>query len=80
MRQKATFTPIFTSPLFNEYQRGENSANKPGFGLGLHYCKLVCEKHGGTITAKNGDQGGATFTITIPQPQSTDQKQLHDHE
>lgn len=60
--------------LFNEYQRGENSTDKPGFGLGLHYCKLVCEKHGGTITAQNSEQGGAIFRITIPQPPTSAQK------
>ena len=34
--------------------------------LNLYLCKGIIEAHGGNITAKNNDDVGATFTITIP--------------
>ncbi len=41
-----------------------------GHGLGLAICRRTVEAHGGTIRAENRDGGGATFTITLPQPPS----------
>jgi K+-sensing histidine kinase KdpD len=57
--------------LFDLYKRGDNEKMQQGFGLGLYYCRLVCEKHGGTITAENNSKRGATFKITIPQGHKT---------
>lgn len=41
-------------------------ANKSGVGLGLTYCKLAAEAHGGAITAENAPEGGAVFRLTLP--------------
>ena len=39
------------------------------YGLGLYICKIICEKHGGTIVLSNTESGGArvqaTFNISI---------------
>jgi len=39
---------------------------KDGAGLGLASALKFVEEHGGTITARNREQGGAAFTITLP--------------
>ena len=37
-----------------------------GLGVGLSVCHDIVKDHGGTITAGNGPEGGAVFTITLP--------------
>ncbi len=37
-----------------------------GVGLGLALCKRIADKHGGTITAARRSEGGALFTVCIP--------------
>ncbi|MCV9387841.1 sensor histidine kinase [Reichenbachiella ulvae] len=37
-----------------------------GFGLGLYYCKMVMEAHGGKITAKSQLGKGTTVTLSLP--------------
>jgi len=46
------FTPFLTSKT-------------KGTGLGLAIAHKIVEAHGGTIEAKNGTPGGATFSITL---------------
>jgi signal transduction histidine kinase len=40
-------------------------------GLGLTFCKLVAEAHGGTIRAEDSETGGARFIVTFPEKLST---------
>jgi signal transduction histidine kinase len=37
-----------------------------GMGLGLPICRSILEAHGGAISARNRDEGGAVFAITLP--------------
>jgi two-component system sensor histidine kinase HydH len=37
-----------------------------GTGLGLTLVKRIVEAHGGTVSARNRDDGGAVFTLAIP--------------
>jgi two-component system, NtrC family, sensor kinase len=37
-----------------------------GTGLGLYLCRLLVERHGGTISAGNRKGGGASFVIELP--------------
>ena len=47
------------------YYKGENTSADMHFGLGLYICNLLCEKHGGTCTLSNGENGGAVVTATV---------------
>ena len=40
--------------------------SETGTGIGLMNCRRILEKHGGSITAANGPDGGAVFTVTLP--------------
>ncbi|MBN2728666.1 MAG: PAS domain S-box protein [Bacteroidales bacterium] len=42
------------------------SSKTEGSGLGLTICKMIVEKHRGTIKASNGKEGGACFEIVLP--------------
>ncbi|MFI5362650.1 MAG: response regulator [Elusimicrobiota bacterium] len=37
-----------------------------GTGLGLYLCRLLVERHGGSIAASNRQGGGASFVIELP--------------
>ena len=48
-------------PYYSGHQEGETYH----FGLGLHICRILCEKHGGTLTLSNGPGGGAAVSATF---------------
>ncbi|MCK6624740.1 MAG: GAF domain-containing protein [Anaerolineae bacterium] len=55
--------------IFNKFSRVDNSANAPsGVGLGLAFCKLAAEAHGGSISVESeGIPGqGSTFYLALP--------------
>ena len=35
------------------------------FGMGLYICKLLCEKHGGSLTIENMEHGAKTTAVFI---------------
>lgn len=42
------------------------SSKEEGTGLGLAIARRIVEEHGGWITVKSGEGGGAQFSITLP--------------
>ncbi len=42
------------------------SSKEEGTGLGLAITRRIVEEHGGRITVKSGEGGGAQFSITLP--------------
>jgi DNA-binding response OmpR family regulator len=43
-----------------------NEANNTGTGIGLAFSKLLTEKHNGTLSLYDNEQGGSIFKLTIP--------------
>ncbi len=50
--------------LFNKYVAGQYQGR--GYGLGLAFCRLVVEAHGGKIWIRNQPEGGVSFYFTLP--------------
>jgi signal transduction histidine kinase len=50
---------------FAQLDRGPVRGHK-GSGLGLTFCKLAVEAHGGSIWVEEGPEGGAAFCFTLP--------------
>lgn len=49
-------------PYYREH--GEEGAGEH-FGIGLHICRELCKKHGGTLNVANSIQGGAVVTASF---------------
>jgi signal transduction histidine kinase len=51
---------------FERFGRGQHAAGEPGSGLGLALVQAVAVAHGGHAEARNGCDGGADVSITLP--------------
>jgi len=52
--------------IFDRFTRLENAEHTRGTGLGLAFCKLAVEVHGGRIWVESGSEAGASFHFTLP--------------
>jgi PAS domain S-box-containing protein len=62
--------------IFGRFERAASSRSIGGLGLGLYVSREIVQAHGGSIEARNRDQGGASFLVRLPlgsgAPESTE--------
>ena len=59
--------PGFPQAMLTEFGKPyQSSKGRPGGGLGLFLSVNVARRLGGTVTAKNNLEGGASVTLTLP--------------
>jgi signal transduction histidine kinase len=52
--------------IFDRFYSRDKAKADTGTGLGLPYCKLIAEAHGGSIRAENREQGGFAVSVILP--------------
>jgi two-component system, NtrC family, sensor histidine kinase KinB len=52
--------------IFEKYAQLQVSHRRRGTGLGLTFCRLVVEAHGGQIGVRNAPSGGSIFWFRLP--------------
>ncbi len=64
----AGIPPEYKEKVFEKFSQaeGEQVNFKKGKGLGLTFCKLVVEAHGGKIWVESEFSKGSTFYVTLP--------------
>ena len=56
----------FRESIFEKFQRVQRSGKSKGLGIGLAFCRLAVEAHGGRIWVEDAPTGGAQFNLTLP--------------
>ncbi|MBK7863707.1 MAG: HAMP domain-containing histidine kinase [Archangiaceae bacterium] len=61
--------------LFEKFSQLGNAAERrtAGFGLGLYFCRLVAERHGGTIAVEDAESWATSMVLRLPQRALADQ-------
>ena len=54
------------SQIFEPYETGDYIQDVPQIGLGLSFCKMVAEAHGGKISVEDNQPRGTVFIIELP--------------
>jgi signal transduction histidine kinase len=60
--------PEYHQQIFEKFGQVEVGNNRQGTGLGLTFCKMAVEAHGGHIGVESEVGKGSTFWITLPCP------------
>lgn len=57
--------PEVLDALFDPFERGRDTSNAKGIGLGLYIVSEIVRAHGGTITV-DSDESGTRFCVVLP--------------
>jgi len=60
--------PEFHQRIFEKFGQVDDRRNHQGTGLGLTFCKLAVEAHGGQIGVDSEMGQGSTFWLALPLP------------
>ncbi len=60
------FEMEYLDKLFTPFQRLHNRSKYEGTGIGLAICRMIAERHNGSITARSTPGHGSTFIVTLP--------------
>jgi signal transduction histidine kinase len=52
--------------IFTKFIRLKAEGISKGFGIGLAFCRLAVQAHGGSIWVENSSEGGSRFIFTLP--------------
>jgi signal transduction histidine kinase len=52
--------------IFEKFTRVQQEGRPKGLGLGLAFCRLAIEAHGGRIGLKSEEGKGSTFFFSLP--------------
>ncbi|MFC4638445.1 sensor histidine kinase [Deinococcus hohokamensis] len=63
------FEPTYTHKLFGLFRRLHRPDDFEGLGAGLAVLRRIAQRHGGEVGAHGTVGGGATFTLTLPDPE-----------
>jgi signal transduction histidine kinase len=63
--------PEKVSEIFEPFVKADDGPRGAGAGLGLAFCRLAVDLHGGTIAVTEPDGGGARFRVELPVGVST---------
>lgn len=68
--------PEYQDLIFRKFQQVKtpNIPRVRSSGLGLAFCKLAVNAHGGRIWVRSGQEGGSTFYLTLPLVPSGDSR------
>ncbi len=64
--QGAGIPEEYRTMIFEKFRRIDTDTYSKGLGLGLAFCRLTVEAHGGEIWVDDTPGGGARFNFTIP--------------
>jgi PAS domain S-box-containing protein len=66
----AGIPPADRERIFDKFTRLHPKEGPKGLGLGLAFCRMAVERHGGRIWAESSEQGGTCIKFTLPKEET----------